>query len=408
MKVLQINCVYRKGSTGKIVYDLHTFYKKNGIESYVVYGRGEKPSEENVYKVSGEIGSKLRNAISRFTGNLYGMGKCGLWKTIRLLKKISPDIVHMHCINGFFIDIYGLLKYLKEKNIPTLLTLHAEFMYTGNCGYAFDCDAWKTGCTQCPNVWEAISSKKASAPKKNWKKMAEAFAGFNNLYVAGVSDWVSNRAKISSILKDKKITTVLNGLDDSVFQKVVEPIEEIERIHQKGKKVILFVTPYFESENKGGKWVLELSEKLKNEPIEFIVIGRTEKSYSYGNIQFIGPISSPNQLASWYSQADVSLLVSKRETFSMVCAESLCCGTPIVGFEAGAPELIALKEYSKFVPYGDIDALAEQLMIWSQKELDKDMISRLARKTYSKQVMAENYWQAYRQLLKKQGEYGEN
>ena len=46
MKIIQINCVYKRGSTGKIVYDLHSLAVENGFESIVLYGRGKKEKEK--------------------------------------------------------------------------------------------------------------------------------------------------------------------------------------------------------------------------------------------------------------------------------------------------------------------------------------------------------------------------
>ena len=50
MKVLHVNCVYKKGSTGKIVNDIHVELKKQNIESVVCYGRGDEIKDSNVYK----------------------------------------------------------------------------------------------------------------------------------------------------------------------------------------------------------------------------------------------------------------------------------------------------------------------------------------------------------------------
>ncbi len=399
MKVLQINCVFQKGSTGRITNDLHAYYRSVGIDSYVIYGRGQKPSGEGVYKIASEIGSRARNLASRVTGNLYGMGRCGLRRAISRIEKIRPDIVHLQCINGYFIDIYGLLEYLKEHRIPTLLTLHAEFMYTGNCGYAFDCDGWKTGCRRCPDVRAAIASRNARAPEKNWQKMKAAFDGFEGLRLVGVSDWVSQRAKLSPILSEKEIVTVLNGVDDTVFCRQEAAVERIQEIHDRGRRAVLFVTPYFEDENKGGAWLLRLAKAMADQPVEFIVIGRSDAVYPSENLHFIGELKDPRELAKWYSAADLTLLLSKRETFSMICAESLCCGTPIVGFCAGAPELIALGQYSRFVPYGDLPALVAEINAWLEQDLDREGISRAARRAYSKQAMADNYIGEYQKIL---------
>ena len=45
------------------------------------------------------------------------------------------------------------------------------------------------------------------------------------------------------------------------------------------------------------------------------------------------------RLAEYYSLVDVTVITSFHETFSMVVAESLSCGTPIVGFKAGGQSL---------------------------------------------------------------------
>lgn len=404
MKIIQLNCVYDNGSTGKIVSTLHRYYLKKGISSKVIYGRGENCEEEGVARVSGEVLSKARNFVSRYTGNLYGMGAAETKKICAFLEKEKPDIVHLHCINGYFCNIFSLLDFLKEKNIPTVLTLHAEFMYTGNCGYAFECEQWKSGCKSCPDVKSAISSSNKKAPARNWKKMHNAFCGFDNLWVTGVSDWISERARASEILKDKKITTVLNGLDTDVFNASYEIPKEIEKIKKEGKKVLLYVTPYFEDENKGGKWILELAERIKKEKTQIVVAGNYQNTYDKDNITFLGQVKSAKELAAYYAYSDLCLLTSKRETFSMVCAEALCCGTPIVGFKAGAPEMIALKEYSEFVDYGDLDALEAAIKKWLAKDIDKNRLLQIAAAKYSKESMAEGYIEIYNEMLEKKDE----
>ena len=106
MKVMQINCVYNSGSTGKIVHDLHNELIANGIESVVCYGRGKKVKEKNVYKTCGELYSKVNNLFSRITGIMYGGCFFSTNKLLRIIKKEKPDVVHLHCLNGYFVNIY--------------------------------------------------------------------------------------------------------------------------------------------------------------------------------------------------------------------------------------------------------------------------------------------------------------
>ena len=88
MKVLQVNCVYGKGSTGKITQDIHRELQAHGIESVVCYGRGEKVREPGVYKTCGELYAKWNNLLSRFTGLMYG----GCYFSTNRLIRIIDDI----------------------------------------------------------------------------------------------------------------------------------------------------------------------------------------------------------------------------------------------------------------------------------------------------------------------------
>ena len=138
----------------------------------------------------------------------------------------------------------------------------------------------------------------------------------------------------------------------------------------------------------------------ENSDVVFLVAGKHEKLYDMpSNIIFLDNVTDQNKLAEYYSFADVTLLTSKKETFSMIVAESLCSGTPVVGFEAGAPERITINEFSSFVPYGDEDALFEEIKFWLNKDnIEKTTISDVAKSKYSKEIMIEHYKKIYNEL----------
>ena len=103
---------------------------------------------------------------------------------------------------------------------------------------------------------------------------------------------------------------------------------------------------------------------------------------------------SQEELAKLYSEADVTLILSRRETFSMVTAESLCCGTPVVGFKAGGPESIAIPEASIFVEYGEINSLVGALKN-EFEVVNRQGISFRAKEIYSSESMAIGYLKLY-------------
>lgn len=397
MKVLQINCVYNAGSTGKIMMDLHRGLEDLGIESIQCYGRGVAVCQPGVYKTCGELYSKANNLLSRFSGLMYGGCFFSTNKLISIIKKEKPDVVHLHCINGYFVNIYRLITWLKKSRIKTVLTLHAEFMHTANCGYALDCDRWKTGCGKCPRRKEETKSLLFDGTAWSWKKMKRAFDGFDTLTAASVSPWIMGRAMQSPILKGKHHVVVLNGLDAGVFH----PVENSDLRERWGigeKKLVLHVTASFSlapEHIKGGCHVVEMASRMPEVMFAVVGNGAVEQSDLPDNMIFVGRAKTQQELAEWYSTADVTLLTSKKETFSMVTAESLCCGTPVVGFEAGGPETIALPNWGHFVKWGDLDALECALEQRLQRPKELSAIAGQACRAYSAQTMLNRYFGLY-------------
>ena len=399
-KVLQINVVYGQGSTGKIVKVIHDNIDKRQFESYVLYGRGKNVKEKKVKKIVPEIICKFQALGSRITGYAYA----GCWfstnKLIKEIKKIQPDVIHLHCLNGYFVNIYKLLHFLRKNNIPTILTLHAEFMYTGGCGNTMGCKKWVAGCYDCEQIKQNSGRPKTmflDRSNKEWNMMKEALEKFESIVVCPVSTWLEKQAEQSAAMQDKNIVVVLNSLDENIF---CFRKDEYEQKHSNRKRV-LYVTPDFESKLKGGEYIQELSKRMI-EDVDFYVVGKynsnNKQLKELENVIFLGEISEQHELACLYSISDVTILTSKSETFSMVCAESLCCGTPVIGFKAGGPESIALEEYSDFVEYGDVDALEQALKSNFVKQWDKTIISEMAICRFGKKRMLDSYSNLYRKL----------
>ncbi len=402
MKVLQINCVYNKGSTGKIMHDIHTELLKNKIDSVICYGRGEKTIDKNVYKTCTELYAKFNNLMSRITGIMYGGCFFSTNRLIARIKKENPDIVHLHCINGYFVNIYKLVTWLKENRIKTVLTLHAEFMHTANCGHAVECERWKIGCGKCPRVREETKSLFLDRTATSFKRMKNAFDGFDDLIVTSVSPWLMGRAEQSPILLNASHTVVLNGLDTEIFR-LYENEELRKELGLSNERIIFHATANFSddlNDNKGGHYILELAKR--NRDIRFFIASNQTnlKGNVPENVVLLGRLANQVELAKYYSLADLTVISSRKETFSMITAESLCCGTPVVGFEAGGPETIGLKEFSVFVEHGDIDLLEKEVKTMFSREFDKKRISKIAQEKYSKSEMFSNFLRIYKSLIR--------
>ena len=402
MKILQINCTYREGSTGKIVYLIHTGLIQEGIESSVCYGRGERAdSDPNVRKICSNLYAKLNNLRSRITGLMYGGCILSTHRLIRYIEEYSPDVVHLHCINGYFVNIYLLISWLNSHHIKTILTLHAEFMYTGNCGHALDCDGWLYGCGHCPRLHTETLSWFVDGTAKSFKKMYQAFSGFqDNLTVVSVSEWLMERAKKSPILSKMDHRVIYNGVDTSVFTYIPKS-EARARLGLKNEKIVFHATAMFSDSPehlKGGYYVIELAKSMPN--VIVLVAGKNIiKANLPANVVLLGEINDQSLLATYYNAADITVIASKKETFSMICAESLCCGTPVVGFKAGGPEQISLEEYSEFVEHGNLKDLVKCVDVWLGKAFSRQEIAQHASEKYSNIEMYKKYFGLYREQI---------
>lgn len=399
MKILQVNCVYGHGSTGKITRDIHHALLSRGFQSVVCYGRGAKTAEDHVHRTCNDLAGKANNLISRVTGLMYG--GC-FFSTRKLMKRIdaeAPDVVHLHCINGYFVNIYSLVQWLKEKKIKTVLTLHAEFMHTANCGHALDCEKWKTGCGNCPRLRQETLSWGIDNTALSYRKMKAAFDGFtDDLQVVSVSPWLMERAEQSPILADKHHSVILNGIDTEVFQRV-DTADLRKELGLGDEKIIFHATADFQDDPnhlKGGYYVLRLAQRLAKENVKILVAGDHPQGLQVPeNVILLGKITDQHRLAAFYAMADLTVISSRRETFSLVTAESLCCGTPVTGFKAGGPERIAIADFTHLCDWADVDALEENVRGMLQNSYNREEIAEIAAKKYAKETMCASYIDLY-------------
>jgi glycosyltransferase involved in cell wall biosynthesis len=397
MKIIQVNCVYNQGSTGRIVFDIHNGLIKAGHTSIVCYGRGAKSKEKNIYKISTEIEAKFHGLETKMIGMEFSHSYFSTQKLIKMIQNEEPNIVHLHCLNGNFLNTYRLLNYLKVNNVKTILTLHAEIMHTAGCEHAYDCEKWKIACSQCDKVKAKIGSIFYDVAAKAYIEMKKAFENFDTITLVPVSKWLSDRAIQSPILRDKKFVVINNGVDTNIFRPSSFDILA-NKYNLNNKKVVLYITSNFFHPIKGGKHIIELANRM--EDLVFVIVGfNGDKSKLPNNIITIKHTDSKEELARFYSMAKLSVITSKRETFSMICAESLCCGTPIVGFLSGGPESISIPEYSEFVEQGDIKELERIIYKWiDYKQFSKSRVAIAAKKLYSRDNMVNKYLEAYESL----------
>jgi glycosyltransferase involved in cell wall biosynthesis len=410
MKILTINWTYKYGSTGKLICDIEQELPQ--CEFYHCYEYQTVGTAANAYCLTSWFWSHVHNRTSRLKGLQYCNGVAPTRRLIRKIESYQPDMIHMHCPNGSTLDLYRLLSYIKKSGIPLVITNHAEFFYTGNCAYAYDCTQYLTGCRACPRYKDATNSYVFNRAPYAWKKMRAALQGFEKLQMVCVSPWQEKRLRESVLCHGLASCVIGNGIDTKIFcPKPEKSRESGGHSNVRGTEerfTLLQVTSSFSDDSddiKGGRYLIELARRLGAE-YEIRVAGSTHPLRNGplpANITLLGNLSDQRQLAEEYRKADLVVLTSKKETFGMACAESLCCGTPVAGFLCGGTESIALPEYTGFCEFGNVDALQELVQLLRGKkrgmsEEEKRAMTEAAATRYSKETMAEAYYRVYEKL----------
>lgn len=341
MKVLFINSVYGRGSTGRIVSELGDIVEQSGGEYKVAYGRGAKISDEHCYYIGNKLNVYIHALLSRITDRAGFYSKRATKKLIRFIREYNPDIIHLHNLHGYYLNIEILFKYLKEEfRGKVFWTLHDCWAYTGHCVYSdyIGCEKWKTKCFACPKKREYPSSFVFDNCKKNYKQKKALFTLLDNLMVVTVSDWLKGEVE-QSFMSKYDVVRIYNGIDRNVFRPVQSDLKE--RLGIADKFMMLGVSDTW-SKRKGLSYFMKLSQELKEDEI-LVMIGfkKQEIDALPKNIIALERTDSVQKLVEFYSAADVVLNPSFEETFGLVTAEALSCGTPVIVSNATAsPELV--------------------------------------------------------------------
>ena len=220
MRVLMINSVCGRKSTGRICADLASRFAEKGHEVKIAYGMGPVPSQFNHFAV--QIDSYFDIRIHGLRSRLSdGDGLGSYYATKKFLKWVDlfkPDVIHLHNIHGYYINAPLLFDYIKKNKIKTIWTLHDMWSFTGH-GCTCEskkCDKWKVGCDSCPAINDYPKSY-VDKSNRNYKWKKEAFTSIDDLTLVAPSKWLANLV-MASFFNDNRIEVIYNGIDLQRFK----------------------------------------------------------------------------------------------------------------------------------------------------------------------------------------------
>lgn len=403
MKIVQINAYCGIGSTGKICKSISQMLTENSIENYILYTQHKIDFPNAVFYGKGQIYTKLQSLKSRILGNNGFNSIAETKQLLQVLDSIEPDIIHLHNLHAQNCNLELLFNYIKKKKIKVVWTLHDCWAFTAYC-YYFDmicCNKWTDGCWHCPlaRKFSWFRDRSQYIWKKKKKNIEQA-----DLTITTPSKWLAEKAA-GSFFSQNPICVINNGINLNIFTFAKSDLKK--RLKIKSKYVVLGVADIWDK-RKGIDVFIELSEIL-NEEFQIILVGTNKKIDKKlpNNIISIHHTNSQEELAKYYSMADVFLNPTREEVFGLVNIEALACGTPVVTFNSGgSPEgidescgmIIDKNDENKMAVLAD----AIKTMTANKNQLMQSCINRA--KKYDEIKKYQEYINLYIELVKEKGQ----
>ena len=405
-RLLQINPVVRVStSTGRIMQEIGELAMRNGWESYVAYSKGRdgiRTCASHTIPVGNKWDTWMHGLETRLFDRHGLASVSATYDFIKQLKEISPDIVHIHNIHGYFLNYPVLFEYLSKSGIPVVWTVHDCWLYTGHCYYYsyIQCNKWESGCGDCSQKRKFPASWWLDRSARNYQDKQEAFTSmpYGKLTIVPVSDWI--RGEMSrSFLKGYPFRVIHNGIDTEVF--TVYGAEEVKRKYGwQGKHVLLGVASIW-SEEKGLPDFIKLAQQLRDDEM-IVLVGVTEeqKSQLPQNVYGIRRTENIRELAQLYSAADVFVNPTWQDNYPTVNMEAIACGTPVVTYRTGGSVEAVTEDTGFIVEQGDVKGLLDAVRVIEQygKHYYADRCRKYALANFRKEDRYADYLNLYEEL----------
>ena len=404
MKLLQINTTLISSATGNIAYQIGQLSVANGDESYIAFS-GRYPENKKIINSIrvGSIFDFYWHALITRVFDRHGFGS--IRATKKLIKKIDvikPDIIHIHNIHGYYLNIEVLFSYLAASQIPVVWTLHDCWSLTGHCDHFeyVGCNKWQTGCHTCPQKTLYPASLIVDNSQANYVNKNRLFNSVDNLTLVPVSNWLNSNLK-NSFLKKHLSKVIHNGVDLEVFKPSIRNVL-VKKISQNKKFIVLGVASVW-TEKKGFNEFIKLSKRLDDNFVIFLVgVRQNMKNKLPKNIISINRTSNQSELAKIYSSADLYLNLTFEDSYPTTNLESIACGTPVITYKTGGSVESVGQDSGFIVNQGDIDSLVEIIQKIRSGILPKILpedLRMVAVEKFDKNINFKKYIYLYRDIL---------
>ena len=408
MKVLHIIAGDLTGGAARGAYWLHLGLIGCAVDSKILTDSRENFGDQNVISIRGNKKSTflqiVRGQLEILPTLFYRNRKKSIFSTgfvgfdfTKMREYEEADIIHLHWINGGFVNI----KHLSKISKPIIWTMRDMWPITGGCHYSMGCEKYKIGCGKCVQL-NSLSRFDLSKAVLNRKAR---YIPENTVFV-GISNWLSETARESCLLRSFDVRMIPNCINTKDFFPIDKQVARTILGIQTDKKIILAGAQNINDFYKGFDKFINAIRQLDKSEYYLCFFGRLDTKIVDGlgfEYKDFGFLHDSVLLRLLYSAADVFVAPSLMDAFGKTLAESMACGTPVVCFDATGPKDIVDHQVNgyKAVPFDSSD-LANGID-WVFQSPDYLTLSKNARekvlRCFDSRVVAKQYVKLYESVL---------
>ena len=343
MRVLHINTSDRDGGAARAAMRIHKGLRDMGTQS-VFLARSNFSGDVDVISPQGKknrfkvaINTRFESLIQKLfhvkTNHPWSMGYAPFDVISPFLSDASFDVLHLHWINGGFLDITKL----KNIKAPMVWLLHDSWPFTGGCHIPFDCVRYETGCHDCPEL-----DKRSRFDVAQWVFQRKRKCYPKSMHIVAPSQWLADAARSSAFFSESNIRVIPNGVDIQRYRPMDRRVaRDVLGVPQDCKLILFGAMSATSDWNKGFDLLFKALERLRNNvdfAVQIVVFGSEKPSVppDFGMpTTYTGRLYDDISLTLLYNAADVMVIPSRSENFPNVCLESMASGTPVVAFAIG-------------------------------------------------------------------------
>lgn len=318
----------------------HNELLAKGEDSYAFWGRGREAQNEHEMKFAKKPEVFFDVLQTRLDGRAGFQSKAATKRLLKRLDEIRPDVVHLHNLHGYYVNIEMLFNWLAAQSCKVEWTLHDCWAFTGHCAHFtyVKCDQWRSHCARsekCPQLNTYPKTISRSSCSRNFDDKRRLFTGISpeRMKLITPSHWLEGLVK-RSYLRHFDVEVRHNEIDRTIFKPT--PSDFRERYGIGDRFMILGVASPW-TERKGLGDFIRLAQELDSGQYAIVLVGLSKRQLRILPEGILGLTrrDSPQALAEIYSAANVFFNPTKEDNFPTVNLEAEACGTPVVTYDTG-------------------------------------------------------------------------